>query len=293
MICVTGNDFQRRRSLRFHVHGFKTCLSPQLPSWTNRLVIAELQAGRPSPQPPTPLTAISKSKSHYNWWSLSQYVKVWSPLWDLWPVITFCPKIVFWKLLSCLWGGLSDERSGLSVVILSLKFEVTLRLTVSQSVCLGIEHPLGLATRYYFLSECCCLGVAVLFLWGALSDERTGLQFSVQSLNGPSCAEPVTILYCFIWDSPNLEGQVTVCTRVSPRNRVALGIEFTLRRLLQLTGYGGRTLTLHQPGSPGPHIYIAQKQDGPVQSHVTTDGQPLIVLVHNPRCFRGAPFERV
>jgi hypothetical protein len=37
----------------------------------------------------------------------------------------------------------------------------------------------GLATRYYFLSECCCLKFAVLFLWGALSDERTGLQFAV------------------------------------------------------------------------------------------------------------------
>jgi hypothetical protein len=32
----------------------------------------------------------------------------------------------------------------------------------------------GLATRYYFLSECCCLTFTVLFLWGVLSDERTG-----------------------------------------------------------------------------------------------------------------------
>jgi hypothetical protein len=32
----------------------------------------------------------------------------------------------------------------------------------------------GLATRYYFLSECCCLKFAVLYLFGALSDERTG-----------------------------------------------------------------------------------------------------------------------
>jgi hypothetical protein len=43
-----------------------------------------------------------------------------------------------------------------------------------------------------------CLRVAVLFPWSALSDERTGLQFAVQSLNGPSRAEPVTILYCLI-----------------------------------------------------------------------------------------------
>jgi hypothetical protein len=39
-------------------------------------------------------------------------------------------------------------------------------------------------TRYYFLLEGCCLTV-VVFLRGALSDERTGLQFVVQSLNGP------------------------------------------------------------------------------------------------------------
>jgi hypothetical protein len=41
-------------------------------------------------------------------------------------------------------------------------FEVTLRLAVSKSVCLGIEHFLGLATRYYFLSVCCCLKFALL-----------------------------------------------------------------------------------------------------------------------------------
>jgi hypothetical protein len=68
----------------------------------------------------------------------------------------------------------------------------------------------GLAAIYYFLSECCCMKFAVLFLWGAFSDERTGLQFAVQSLNGPSHSEPVTILYSPIWDSPNLEGQVPV-----------------------------------------------------------------------------------
>jgi hypothetical protein len=55
-----------------------------------------------------------------------------------------------------------------------------------------------LVTRYYFLSEGCCLKFAVMILWGALSDERTGLQFVVQSLDGPRRAEPVTILYFLI-----------------------------------------------------------------------------------------------
>jgi hypothetical protein len=73
--------------------------------------------------------------------------------------------------------------------------EVTLQLMASQSVCLGVKPTLGLVTRYYFLSENCCLKVAVLFLWSTLSDERTGLQFAMNSLDGLSRAEPVTILY--------------------------------------------------------------------------------------------------
>jgi hypothetical protein len=49
-----------------------------------------------------------------------------------------------------------------------------MKLSVSQSVCLGVELTLGPVTRYYFLSECLCLKFAVLYLWDALSDERTG-----------------------------------------------------------------------------------------------------------------------
>jgi hypothetical protein len=68
----------------------------------------------------------------------------------------------------------------------TIEVEVTLQLTVSQSVsqsvCQGIEPALGLVTRYYFLSEGCFLKVAVLSLWGALSDERSGLSFVFLSL---------------------------------------------------------------------------------------------------------------
>jgi hypothetical protein len=56
--------------------------------------------------------------------------------------------------------------------------EVTLRLTVSLSVLVS-SALVGLATRCYFMSECCYLKFAVLYLWGALSDERVGLQFAV------------------------------------------------------------------------------------------------------------------
>jgi hypothetical protein len=119
-----------------------------------------------------------------------------------------------------------------------------------------------------------CRYVAVLFVWGALSDERTGLQFAVQSLNAPSRAELETILYCLIWDSPNLEGQVPVF--ISPRNRVAQLYPRALGSLYAVSydsrGYSGGILTLPQPGGPGPriyiyiYIYIPQEQGGSVQS---------------------------
>jgi hypothetical protein len=51
-----------------------------------------------------------------------------------------------------------------------------------------------------------CRNVAVWNLQfcfcGAPSLTRTGLQFAVQSLNGLSRSEPVTILHCLMWDSP-------------------------------------------------------------------------------------------
>jgi hypothetical protein len=53
-----------------------------------------------------------------------------------------------------------------------VRVRVTLRLTVSQSVCLGVEPRLGLMTRYLF-----SLKVTALSIWGALSDERSGLSF--------------------------------------------------------------------------------------------------------------------
>jgi hypothetical protein len=54
-----------------------------------------------------------------------------------------------------------------------VEFEVTLQLTVSQSACQGFEPTVELVTRYYFLSEGCCLKVAVLSVLGSLSVSRT------------------------------------------------------------------------------------------------------------------------
>jgi hypothetical protein len=60
----------------------------------------------------------------------------------------------------------------------TVRVRVTLRLTVSQSVCLGVEPRMGLMTTYSFW-----LKVTVLSIWGALSDERSGLSLSVNRKN--------------------------------------------------------------------------------------------------------------
>jgi hypothetical protein len=77
-----------------------------------------------------------------------------------------------------------------------VKVKVTLQLTVSQPVRLGVEP------HYYSLA------VTVLFLWGALSDDRTGSVFCIccwhlpaQSFSGPSAVRLVTIFYCLRFET--------------------------------------------------------------------------------------------
>jgi hypothetical protein len=53
------------------------------------------------------------------------------------------------------------------------RVRVTLRLTVSQSVRLGVEPRLGLMTRYLLFFDSYCL----VFRRAPFSDERTGLSF--------------------------------------------------------------------------------------------------------------------
>jgi hypothetical protein len=71
--------------------------------------------------------------------------------------------------------------------------------TDGQSVNMASATPLGPMTRFYFF-----LSFAGKLLcsssWGALSDERTGLQFVVQSVSGQSRGGLITIHYCLIRD---------------------------------------------------------------------------------------------
>jgi hypothetical protein len=62
------------------------------------------------------VSGLSQSQSHYDWQSVRQYVLVSSPIWDFWPKIFF---FFFFKVtVLSFWGALSDERSGLSFVSL-------------------------------------------------------------------------------------------------------------------------------------------------------------------------------
>jgi hypothetical protein len=54
-----------------------------------------------------------------------------------------------------------------------LSVSLMLRPTVNRPVCLGVKHP-SVAYDQIFIT---CVTVTVLFLWGALSDERSGLSF--------------------------------------------------------------------------------------------------------------------
>jgi hypothetical protein len=102
-----------------------------------------------------------------------------------------------------------------------LSVSLTLRPTDSRPVCLGVEHPSGAYDQIFIT----CVTVTVLFLWGALSDERSGLSFyvllvlaSAVFLGSESLGTWDHILLSQIWDFP-------------------------FRRLLRLAGSGWRYST--------------------------------------------------
>jgi hypothetical protein len=89
--------------------------------------------------------------------------------------------------------------------------------TVSRPVCLGVKAPIWDPR----LDFCYCQTAAGLLMWGALSDERTNLSFTIAAgpLQRRILGSESHIILSQILDYPNLEGQIPVC--ISPRNRVA------------------------------------------------------------------------
>jgi hypothetical protein len=96
----------------------------------------------------------------------------------------------------------------------------------SRPVCLGVRHASGTRDQFFFLLQILfsqlpvCYYVTPTLTRGRVCNLLYNCFWAlpVQSLLGLSPIE-TAILYCLIWDSPNLEGQVAVF--ISSRNRVA------------------------------------------------------------------------
>jgi hypothetical protein len=96
------------------------------------------------------------------------------PLTPLW-VFTTCYSDNFTFLLFTFYC-LSSVLYSSQIVVLRIawvELSFMLRPTVSRPVSLGIKYPFGAYDQIFIT----CVTFTVLFLWGALSDQRTGLSF--------------------------------------------------------------------------------------------------------------------
>jgi hypothetical protein len=106
-------------------------------------------------------------------------------------------------------GCLSSRCLGICWHVTILSLSLILRPTVSRPVCLGIKHPSGLTTRFFFRSEYGIrLTVTFLIPWVILSDESMGLSFVCaagpcqrRSFLGPSPLVLATVFYCLRFET--------------------------------------------------------------------------------------------
>jgi hypothetical protein len=192
---------------------------------------------------------------------------------DLWPGnLTTRPQ---WQ-----WMSMYNLKKYIIEVLTARELEVKLsydRRSVAQPILVSGSH-LELMTRFFFQSW------QLRVSWYGAPSLTRGWIYSTlvncfwalpeHSLSGPSPAETMTIFYCLIWDSPNLEGQVPKF--ISPRNRVAQLYPRALDSLFVASydsqGYGGGILTrLH--ASKQENLILTNLSQSRTQSYITTDGQ--------------------
>jgi hypothetical protein len=156
-------------------------------------------------------------------------------------------------------GPLSRGRQtvGRKLTSTSVKVKVTLRLTVSQSVSqyvLVSSTLVGLATRYYFLSECCCLvSMGLSLMRGRVCNLQCN-HSTVRVAQNPKSYFTVSSEAPPTWRARFPYSYPPGVAQLYPR---ALGSLYVVSYDLQ--GYGGDILTLPLPGGTGPCIYSLQE----------------------------------
>jgi hypothetical protein len=108
----------------------------------------------------------------------------------------------------------------LNLIQVKIKVEVMLRPTLSRPVCFGVKPPIWDPRPHFFH----CQTVSSSMMWGALSDKRTCLPFTIAA--GPR---------------QRSHSRVRVLRDLWPY--------FTVSHS-----------TLHQPGGPGPSVHIPKEQ---------------------------------
>jgi hypothetical protein len=141
------------------------------------------------------------------------------------------------RALCCPVGSPAEDR--LTAVRVRARVRVSLQLTVSQSVCLGVEPHLGLMTKYLFIYFLWKLRSCQF--WGALSDERSGLSFVSQSLEVGRLSVYINKIFLNIYNL--LERWYTIFTR-------PLSVQAHYSRLCPISS------SFCCPLSPGGHAFI-------------------------------------
>jgi hypothetical protein len=156
--------------------------------------------------------------------------------------------------LGCLFIASNDSRGysgGIRIAstwgLNSIQVQVNLRLMVSRPVFLGVGLPSEAYGQFFFLFSVWQLR----FSWCGAPSLTIGwvCNLLVQLLLGivEVPQNSMTIFWCIIWDSPNLEGQVPVF--LSPRNRVSQLYSWALGSLLSPLTTRRATVKVFLPAS--------------------------------------------